>query len=117
MSYLEEKQRRRLLVRLTHDLTNLNCEAVNYCVRSGELLGRMHFFKTSIQFRLIPAVMADRVNAASCVCTTKERREKSLKLRDGSQKSKHLEEVVTHLSHDNRLKKEGKLRGLFTVEG
>lgn len=77
----------------------------------------MHFFKTSIQFRLIPAVMADRVNAASCVCTTKERREKSFKLRAGSQKSKHLDEVVTHLSHDNRLKKEGKLRGLFTVEG
>lgn len=74
----------------------------------------MHFFKTSIQLRLIPAVMADRVNAASCVCTTKERREKSLKLRDGSQKSKHLEEVVTHLSHDNRLKRRGTERFVYS---
>lgn len=61
----------------------LVCEAVNYCVRSGELLGRMHFFKTSIQFRLIPAVMADSVNVASCVCRTKERTENSLKVREG----------------------------------
>lgn len=42
-------------------------------MRSGELLGRMLFFKTSIQFRLIPAVMADSVNAASRVCRTKEK--------------------------------------------
>lgn len=40
-------------------------------MRSGELLGRMLFFKTSIQFRLIPAVMADNVNAASRVWWTK----------------------------------------------
>lgn len=36
-------------------------------MRSGVLLGRIHFFKTSIQFLLIPAVMADSVNAASRV--------------------------------------------------
>lgn len=42
--------------------------AGTYCVRSGELLGRTHFFKTSIQLRLMPAVMADSVNTASRVC-------------------------------------------------
>lgn len=46
---------------------NVNMSAHNYCVMSGELLGRIHFFKTSIQFRLIPAVMADSMNAASRV--------------------------------------------------
>lgn len=49
-----------------------NISTGNYCVRSGELLGRTHFFKTSIQFRLIPAVMADRVNTASRVWRTNE---------------------------------------------
>lgn len=79
----------------------------------------MHFFRTSIQFRLIPAVIADRVKVASRVCTTKERRENSLKIREGSEKSKHLEGVAIHLSHDNGLTKRGrKLRGcLFTVKG
>lgn len=41
--------------------------ASTHWVRSGELLGLIHFFKTSIQFRLIPAVMADSVNTASRV--------------------------------------------------
>lgn len=41
-------------------------------MRSGELLGRMLFFNTSIQLRLIPAVMADNVKVASRVCRTKE---------------------------------------------
>lgn len=95
-------------------------EAVNYCVRSGELLGRMHFFKTSIQLRLIPAVMAERVKAASRVCTTKESRENSSKIREGSEKSKQLEGGVTHLSHVNGLnqKQEGTPRAcLLTGRG
>lgn len=75
----------------------------------------MHFFKTSIQFRLIPAVMADRVKAASRVCTTKEKRENSFKIREGYEKSKQLEEVDTLLSHDNRFKKERKLRGCLSM--
>lgn len=47
-------------------------------MRSGELLGRTLFFKTSIQFRLIPAVMADSVNAASRVCGDKREKHKDV---------------------------------------
>lgn len=44
-------------------------------MRSGELLGRTLFLRTSIQFLLIPAVMADNVNTASRVCQDKEIKE------------------------------------------
>ncbi len=40
------------------------------CVRSGELLGRTFFLKTSIQFLRMPAVMAESVKTASLVCRT-----------------------------------------------
>lgn len=77
----------------------------------------MHFFRTSIQFRLIPAVIADRVNVASRVCTTKERRENSLKTREGSEESKHLEGVAIDLSHDNGLTKKGEETERMSVYG
>lgn len=70
------------------------CACVTHCVRSGVLLGRMFFLKISIQFLLIPAVIAERVKTSLTVCCRGHRE---------TDERERERQAAGHPSSDNRL--------------